>query len=74
MSKITHSVDAVKIAARIAEERGFKMTAMSNLSEAVYLERPKFAGTLRIATHSQRHRSDVVHSIEFFPMCDAHKP
>ena len=71
---VTNSVEAIKIAAAFIEAKGFEMTGMSNISEAVYLTRPGFSGALRLAAHSCRHGSDVVAGLEMFDDQDRFPP
>lgn len=56
---------AIKIAEAHALTRGFKRSAASNQSLAVYLEHPEYDGLLRIAEHDMRHSFGVVASVEF---------
>ena len=74
MDKIIHSAAAVKIAASLAEARGFKAVGRSNISEAVYLERPGFEGQLRIAAHKCTHGADVVQNLLLYTNSDRFPP
>ena len=71
---VINSVEAIKIAAAYAEAQGFEMTGRSNISEAVYLERPGFDGSLRLAAHSCRHGYDVIAGLEMFDDDDRFPP
>lgn len=47
--------EAVQIANDYIQAKGFEIAAYSGLSEAIYLRRPNYSESLRIAAHACRH-------------------